>query len=131
MVMKMRTAVGGGEPGTSRPRRRIPAGEVLDAFAAGGAPLILTWYAFALSAVGLIFFAPALALTTADATRIARTTRFIAFTPSATEPPLTGRPDGQPIRCFQHCEQPRQSQGLRQARRLFRVKYVRVIGWGM
>lgn len=45
---------------------RRPAGEVLDAFAAGGAPLILTWYAFALSAVGLIFFAPALALATAD-----------------------------------------------------------------
>lgn len=48
---------------------RRPAGEVLDAFAAGGAPLILTWYAFALSAVGLIFFAPVLALTTADWTR--------------------------------------------------------------
>lgn len=48
---------------------RRPAGEVLDAFAAGGAPLILTWYAFALSAVGLIFFAPALALATADWTR--------------------------------------------------------------
>lgn len=45
---------------------RRPAGEVLDAFAAGGAGLILTWYAFALSAVGLIFFALALALTTAD-----------------------------------------------------------------
>lgn len=48
---------------------RRPAGEVLDAFAAGGAPLILTWYAFALSAVGLICFAPALALATADWTR--------------------------------------------------------------
>lgn len=48
---------------------RRPAGEVLDAFAAGGAPLILTWYAFALSAVGLMFFAPVLALTTADWTR--------------------------------------------------------------
>lgn len=48
---------------------RRPAGEVLDAFAAGGAPLILIWYAFALSAVGLIFFAPVLALTTADWTR--------------------------------------------------------------
>ena len=48
---------------------RLPAGEVLDAFAAGGSPLILTWYAFALSAVGLILFAPALALTTADWTR--------------------------------------------------------------
>lgn len=45
---------------------RRPAGEVLDAFAAGGAPLVLTWYAFALSAVALIFFAPALALATAD-----------------------------------------------------------------
>lgn len=48
---------------------RRPAGEVLDDFAAGGAHLILTWYAFALSAVGLIFFAPALALGTADWTR--------------------------------------------------------------
>lgn len=48
---------------------RRPAGEVLDAFAAGGAPLILTWYAFGLSAVGLILFAPALALGTADWTR--------------------------------------------------------------
>jgi hypothetical protein len=45
---------------------RRPAGEVLDAFAAGGSGLVLTWYAFALSAVGLIFFAPALALGTAD-----------------------------------------------------------------
>jgi Domain of unknown function (DUF4386) len=48
---------------------RRPAGEVLDAFAAGGAGLILTWYAFALSAVGLILFAPALALGIADWTR--------------------------------------------------------------
>jgi hypothetical protein len=48
---------------------RRPAGEVLDAFAAGGPSLILTWYAFALSAVGLIFFAPTLALTTANWTR--------------------------------------------------------------
>ena len=48
---------------------RRPAGEVLDAFAAGGPTLILTWYGFALSAVGLILFAPALALTTADWTR--------------------------------------------------------------
>ncbi len=48
---------------------RRPAGEVLDAFAAGGPSLVLTWYGFALSAVGLIFFAPALALTTADWTR--------------------------------------------------------------
>lgn len=45
---------------------RRPAGEVLEAFAAGGPSLILTWYGFALSAVGLIFFAPALALATAD-----------------------------------------------------------------
>jgi Domain of unknown function (DUF4386) len=48
---------------------RRPAGEVLDAFAAGGPALILSWYAFALSAVGLILFAPALALATADWTR--------------------------------------------------------------
>lgn len=48
---------------------RRPAGEVLAAFAVGGPGLILTWYAFALSAVGLILFAPALALTTADWTR--------------------------------------------------------------
>jgi hypothetical protein len=45
---------------------RRPAGEVMDAFAAGGPGLVLTWYAFALSAVGLVFFAPALALATAD-----------------------------------------------------------------
>ena len=48
---------------------RRPAGEVLDTFAAGGSALILAWYAFALSAVGLVFFAPALALGTADWTR--------------------------------------------------------------
>lgn len=48
---------------------RRPAGEVLDAFAAAGPGLVLTWYAFALSAVGLIFFAPALALATADGSR--------------------------------------------------------------
>ena len=48
---------------------RRPAGEVLEAFAAGGPSLILTWYGFALSSVGLIFFAPALALATADWTR--------------------------------------------------------------
>ncbi|MCX7286364.1 MAG: DUF4386 family protein [Rhodobacterales bacterium] len=48
---------------------RQPAGEVLDAFAAGGPGLVLTWYAFSLSAVGLILFAPALALTTADWSR--------------------------------------------------------------
>lgn len=45
---------------------RRPAGEVLEAFAAGGPALVLTWYAFALSAVALILFAPALALETAD-----------------------------------------------------------------
>jgi hypothetical protein len=45
---------------------RQPAGEVLTAFAAGGPGLVLTWYAFALSAVALILFAPALALGTAD-----------------------------------------------------------------
>jgi hypothetical protein len=45
---------------------RRPAGEVLTAFAAGGPALVLTWYAFALSAVALILFAPALALGTAD-----------------------------------------------------------------
>jgi hypothetical protein len=48
---------------------RRPAGEVLEALAAGGPPLVLTWYAFALSAVGLIFLAPDLALTTADGQR--------------------------------------------------------------
>jgi hypothetical protein len=45
---------------------RRPAGDVLTAFAAGGPALVLTWYAFALSAVALILFAPALALGTAD-----------------------------------------------------------------
>jgi hypothetical protein len=45
---------------------RRPPGEVLTAFAAGGPALVLTWYAFALSAVMLILFAPALALGTAD-----------------------------------------------------------------
>jgi hypothetical protein len=45
---------------------RRPAGEVLTAFAAGGPALVMTWYAFALSAVALILFAPALALGTAD-----------------------------------------------------------------
>lgn len=42
---------------------RRPAGEVLDLFAAGGAPLILTWHAFALSALALAPLAFALALT--------------------------------------------------------------------
>jgi hypothetical protein len=41
---------------------RAPADEVLDAFAAGGAPLILTWYAFALSAIAMIPVALGLAL---------------------------------------------------------------------
>jgi Domain of unknown function (DUF4386) len=48
---------------------RRPPGEVLDTFAAGGPGLVLTWYAFSLSAVGLILFAPALALGTADWSR--------------------------------------------------------------
>ncbi len=42
---------------------RRPAGEVLDLFAQGGAPLILTWHAFALSALALAPLAFALALT--------------------------------------------------------------------
>lgn len=42
---------------------RRPAGEVLDLFAHGGAPLILTWHAFALSALALAPLAFALALT--------------------------------------------------------------------
>ena len=45
---------------------RRPASEVFEAFAAGGPQLVLTWYAFALSAVALILFAPALALGTAQ-----------------------------------------------------------------
>ncbi|MES1158359.1 MAG: DUF4386 family protein [Terricaulis silvestris] len=42
---------------------RRPAGEVLDLFNAGGASLILTWHAFALSALALAPMAIALALT--------------------------------------------------------------------
>jgi hypothetical protein len=42
---------------------RRPAGEALDLFAAGGASLILTWHAFALSALALTPMAIALALT--------------------------------------------------------------------
>ncbi len=42
---------------------RRPAGEALDLFAAGGAPLILTWHAFAMCALLLVAFAPALSLT--------------------------------------------------------------------
>lgn len=42
---------------------RRPAGEVLDLFAHGGTPLILTWHAFALCALALAPLAFALALT--------------------------------------------------------------------
>jgi hypothetical protein len=42
---------------------RRPAGEVLDAFAASGAGLILTWHAFALAALALVPLALALSLT--------------------------------------------------------------------
>jgi hypothetical protein len=42
---------------------RRPPGEALDLFAAGGAQLILTWHAFALSALALVPLAIALALT--------------------------------------------------------------------
>lgn len=42
---------------------RRPAGEVLDAFAAGGDGLILTWHGFALAALALIPLALALSLT--------------------------------------------------------------------
>lgn len=48
---------------------RRPAGEVLDAFAAGGAGLILTWHAFALAALALVPLALALALTPGRLTR--------------------------------------------------------------
>lgn len=44
---------------------RRPAGEALDLFAAGGGTLILTWHAFALSALALIPMAFALSLTPA------------------------------------------------------------------
>jgi hypothetical protein len=44
---------------------RRPAGEALDLFAAGGASLILTWHAFALSALALIPMSLALSLTPA------------------------------------------------------------------
>lgn len=44
---------------------RGPAGEALDLFAAGGASLILTWHAFALSALALAPMAIALSLTPA------------------------------------------------------------------
>lgn len=44
---------------------RRPAGEALDLFAAGGASLVLTWHAFALSALALIPMAFALSLTPA------------------------------------------------------------------
>ncbi len=42
---------------------RGPAGRALDLFAAGGAPLILTWHAFALTALALAPLALALAIT--------------------------------------------------------------------
>jgi len=42
---------------------RRPAGEALDLFAAGGAPLILTWHAFALTALALAPVAMTIALT--------------------------------------------------------------------
>jgi hypothetical protein len=42
---------------------RGSAGEALDKFAAGGAPLILTWHAFALTALALLPMAMALSLT--------------------------------------------------------------------
>src|SRR5690242_10784104 len=42
---------------------RRPAGEALDLFAAGGAPLILTWHGFALAALALAPLAIALSLT--------------------------------------------------------------------
>jgi len=41
---------------------RRPAGEALDLFAAGGAPLILTWHAFALTALALALAPVAIAL---------------------------------------------------------------------
>jgi hypothetical protein len=44
---------------------REPAGEVLARFAAGGAGLLLTWYAFALAALALVPLAGALAITPA------------------------------------------------------------------
>jgi hypothetical protein len=42
---------------------RRPAGEALDLFASGGTPLILTWHAFALSALAIAPLAMALSLT--------------------------------------------------------------------
>lgn len=48
---------------------RRPAGEVLDAFAAGGVGLILTWHAFALAALALIPMTLALSLTPARMAR--------------------------------------------------------------
>lgn len=42
---------------------RRPAGEALDLFARGGAPLILTWHAFALTAFALTALAAGLAVT--------------------------------------------------------------------
>lgn len=42
---------------------RGPAGEALDLFAAGGGSLILTWHAFALTALALVVVAPAISIT--------------------------------------------------------------------
>jgi len=44
---------------------REPATDVLAGFAAGGPSLVLTWYAFMLSALALTAIAPALAITPA------------------------------------------------------------------
>lgn len=44
---------------------RRPAGEVLDQFAAGSAPLILTWYAFMACALALAVIAPLISVTRA------------------------------------------------------------------
>lgn len=48
---------------------RRPAGEALDLFAAGGAGLVLTWHAFAVSALFMAPLAFALALTPRDVTQ--------------------------------------------------------------
>ena len=44
---------------------RRPAGDALDLFAAGGAPLVLTWHAFALTALALAPMAVVLSLSPA------------------------------------------------------------------
>lgn len=48
---------------------RRPAGNVLDAFAAGGVPLVMTWYAFGLAALALV---PVAAIIACDNGRAAR-----------------------------------------------------------